>query len=82
MKPVDESKLNFEADVPLELDVSLTLKVEILAKIFGSKVQLLPLLSAPESFATHIKGTGKVNVAVNLEYQEKNMTGDFGIKQK
>jgi len=74
LKPVDESKLNFEADVPLELDVSLNLKVDILAKIFGSKVQLLPLLPAPESFATHIKGIGKVNLAVNLKYQDKNMS--------
>ena len=76
LKPVaDESNLNFEADLFLELNVSLSLKVEILAKIFGSKVQLLPLVSAPESFATHIKGIGKVNMTVNLEYQEKNMTG-------
>ena len=66
LKPVDESNLNFEADLFLELDVSLSLKVEILAKIFGSKVQLLPLVSAPESFATHVKGMGKVKMAVYL----------------
>ena len=66
--------LALQADLSIELNVSLSLKVEILVKLLGSKVQLLPLLPVPESYAASLKGFGRVKLSVDLEVP--NLQGD------
>ena len=57
-----------QADLSLELNVSLSLKVEILMKLGKlGKVPLLPLLPVPECYATSLKGFGRVKLSVDIE---------------
>ena len=70
--------LALQADLSFELNVSLSLKVEILVKLFGSKFQLLPLLPVPESYEASLKGFGRVKLSVEVECQ--NVQGDQNAK--
>ena len=63
-----------QADLSMELNVSLSLKVEILVKLFGSKVQLLPMLPVPETYAASLKGFGRVKLSVDVE--DQNLQGN------
>ena len=58
------SSLALQANLSIELSVSLNLKVEILVKLFGSEVHL-----TPESYPASLKGFGRVKLSVDLQAQ-------------